>query len=73
MVDFIEVAVYVEWISNVVPIVKKNGKTKICIDFRNLILAFANDEYPMLVTDMLVDSLTYNEMTMFIDGNASYN
>ena len=27
---------YAEWISNVVPVYKKNGKLRVCIDFRDL-------------------------------------
>jgi len=33
---FIRRCRYVEWISNVVPVYKKNGKLRVCIDFRNL-------------------------------------
>lgn len=43
-VEFIEVAVYVEWLSNVVPVIKKNGKTRVCTDFRNLNLASPKDD-----------------------------
>ena len=32
---FIRMARYVDWISNVVPVVKKNDKLRICIDFQN--------------------------------------
>ncbi|KAF7154367.1 hypothetical protein RHSIM_Rhsim01G0137700 [Rhododendron simsii] len=33
---FIRPVKYVEWISNIVPVINKNGKVRICIDFRNL-------------------------------------
>ena len=33
---FIRPCRYVEWISNVVPIYKKNGKLRVCTDFRDL-------------------------------------
>ena len=33
---FIRQCRYAEWISNVVPVYKKNGKLRVCIDFRNL-------------------------------------
>ena len=48
---FIRTARYVEWLSNVVPVVKKNGKLRVCIDFRNLNLFLSKDKYPMLVVD----------------------
>ena len=36
---------YVEWLSNIISIIKKNGQVRICIDFRNLNLATPKDEY----------------------------
>jgi hypothetical protein len=33
---FIRPCRYAEWISNVVPVHKKNGKLRVCIDFRDL-------------------------------------
>ena len=51
---------------NVVPIVKKNGKLRVCIDFRNLNLATPKDEYPMPMADQLVDATV-------IDGHSGYN
>ena len=53
---FIRIAQYMEWLSNVVPVVKKNGKLSVCIDFRNLNLATPKDEYPMPIADHLVDA-----------------
>uniref|UniRef100_A0A2N9J8K2 Reverse transcriptase domain-containing protein n=1 Tax=Fagus sylvatica TaxID=28930 RepID=A0A2N9J8K2_FAGSY len=45
--NFIRPARYVEWLSNIVPVMKKNGKLRICVDFRNLNNATPKDEYPM--------------------------
>ena len=33
---FIRTARYVEWLSNIVPVMKKNGKLRVFIDFRDL-------------------------------------
>jgi hypothetical protein len=47
----------VEWVSNIVPIEKKNtGKIQVCIDFRNLNKAAPKDEYPMPIADMLINN-----------------
>ena len=54
-VGFIRPTRYVDWLSNIVPVMKKNGKIRVCIDFRNLNLATPKDEYPMPVVDLLVD------------------
>jgi hypothetical protein len=43
---FIRQCRYVEWISSVVPVYKKNGKMRVCIDFRDLNKATPMDGYP---------------------------
>jgi hypothetical protein len=53
---FIRQCRYVEWISNVVHVYKKNRKLCVCIDFRNLNKATPMDGYPMPVADLLVDA-----------------
>jgi len=52
---FIRTARYVGWLANIVPVVKKNGTLRVCIDFRDLNNATRKDEYPMPVAEMLVD------------------
>lgn len=70
---FIRTARYVDWISNVVPVIKKNGKLRVCIDFRNLNAATPKDEYPMPLADLLVDGAARHEILSFMDGHAGYN
>lgn len=70
---FIRTTRYVQWISNVVPVMKKNGKLRVCIDFRDLNNATPKDEYPMPVADMMVDSAAGNEILSFMDGYSGYN
>ncbi|PNX98554.1 hypothetical protein L195_g021804 [Trifolium pratense] len=55
---FIKTARYVEWMANIVPVIKKNGTLRVCIDFRDLNNATPKDEYPMPVAEMLIDSAT---------------
>ena len=70
---FIRPCRYVEWISNVVLVYKKNGKLRVCIDFRDLNKATPMDGYPMPIADMLVDALAGHKVISFMDGNAGYN
>jgi hypothetical protein len=71
---FIQPCRYAEWVSNIVPVEKKNmGKIRICVDFRNLNQATPKDEYPMPIADVLVDSESGNNVISFLDGNAGYN
>ena len=64
---------YAEWISSVVPVYKKNGKLRVCIDFRDLNKATPMDGYPMPIADMLVDAAAGHKVISFMDGNEGYN
>ncbi|XP_073137946.1 uncharacterized protein [Henckelia pumila] len=70
---FIRPIRYAEWLSNVVPVIKKNGKLRVCIDFRDLNRATPKDVYLMPITDMLIDSVANNELLFFMDGYSGYN
>ena len=52
---------------------KKNGKLRVCIDFRDLNKATPIDGYPMPIADMLVDATAGHKVISFMDGNAGYN
>lgn len=64
---------YVEWLSNIVPVLKKNGKLRVCIDFRNLNTATPKDEYPMPIADVLVDGEAGHKLLSFMGGHSGYN
>ncbi|KAM1758776.1 hypothetical protein ACFX11_007869 [Malus domestica] len=70
---FIRTARYVEWLANIVPVLKKNGALRICIDFRNLNLATPKDEYTMPISDLLIDAAANHAILSFMDGHAGYN
>ena len=70
---FIRPCRYAEWISNVVPIYKKNAKLRVCIDFRDLNKATTMNGYPMPIADMLVDAAAGHKVISFMDGNTGYN
>jgi hypothetical protein len=52
---------------------KKNGKLRICIDFGDLNRATTKDEYPMPLTNLLVDATFGHKITNFMDNNAGYS
>jgi hypothetical protein len=71
---FIQPCHYTYWVFNIVSVEKKNTrKIRICVDFRNLNRATPKDEYPMLVANLLVDSVSGNKVISFLDGNVGYN
>ena len=49
---------YLEWLSNIVVVRKKNGKWRVCIDFTNLNKACPKDSFPLPKIDQLVDTTT---------------
>jgi hypothetical protein len=38
---------YSEWVANLVPVRKKNGEIRLCVDFRNLNRSLQKDNYPL--------------------------
>ena len=72
-VGFLSVVEYPEWLANVVPVPKKNGKVRVCVDFRDLNKANPKDDFPLLHIDMLVDSTVGHSMLSFMDEFFGYN
>jgi hypothetical protein len=73
-IGFIRPCQYTEWVSNIIPVEKKNtGQIQVCIDFRNLNKATRKNEYPMPIADMLINNASEHQVINFLDGNAGYN
>ena len=72
-VGFISVVECPEWLANVVPVPKKDGKVRVCVDFRDLNKASPKDDFPLPRIDMLVDSTARHAMLSFMDGFFGYN
>lgn len=54
-----------------VPVKKKNGW--VCIDFRDLNRACPKDDFPVPITEIMVDVTTGHEALSFMDGSSGYN
>ncbi|RVW63776.1 Transposon Ty3-I Gag-Pol polyprotein [Vitis vinifera] len=70
---FLSVVEYPEWLANVVPVPKKDGKVRVCVDFRDLNKASPKDDFPLPHIDMLVDSTAGHSMLSFMDGFSGYS
>ena len=55
------------------PVKKKNGQIRCCIDFKNLNKVCPKDEFPLPNMDLLIDSATRSAMFSFMDGFSGYN
>ena len=72
-VGFLSVVEYPELLANVVPVPKKDGKVRVCVDFRDLNKASPKDDFPFPHIDMLVDNTAGHPMLSFMDGFSWYN
>ena len=68
-VGFIREEKYADWIANIVPVKKKNGQIRICIDFRDLNKACPKDDFPLPIPELLVDNTSNYDMFSFMDGS----
>uniref|UniRef100_A0A2N9HPH6 Integrase catalytic domain-containing protein n=1 Tax=Fagus sylvatica TaxID=28930 RepID=A0A2N9HPH6_FAGSY len=71
--SFIKPIQHPRWLSNIVPVMKKNGQIRCCVDFRNLNKACPKDEFPLPNMDLLIDLATGHAMFSFMDGFSGYN
>jgi len=62
-----------EWIANVVLVPKKDGKVRMCADFRDLNKVCPKDDFPLPHIDVLVDNTAGSALMSFMDGFSRYN
>ena len=55
------------------PIPKKDGKVRMCVDFRDLNKACPKDDFPGPYIDVLVDNTVGSALMSFMDGFSRYN
>lgn len=62
-----------DWISNLVPIRKKTGEIRLCIDFRNLNKVSLKDNYPLPKMDHILQRLVGASLMSLLNGYLGYN
>ena len=55
------------------PVPKKDGKVRMCVDYRDLNRASPKDNFPLPHIDTLVDNTAKHSLFSFMDGFSSYN
>jgi len=67
--DFIREEQHPNWVANIVPVTKKNGKIRVCIDFCDLNEACLKGEFPLSIMDVMIDNTCGFEQMSFMDGS----
>ena len=62
-----------EWVSPLVIVPKKNGKWRVCVDYRALNKATQKDHFPLPFIDQVLDNLACKRFFSFLDGFSGYN
>ena len=70
---FLEVSKYPQWVANIVPMPKKDGKVWMCVDYQDLNRESLKDNFPLPHIDTLVDNTAKHSLFSFMDGFSGYN
>jgi hypothetical protein len=70
---FIYPVALTEWVSNPVPIDKKGGSIRVCVDYRDINKACPKDNFPTPFVDQIVDDCAGSEIFSLMDGFSGYN
>jgi hypothetical protein len=72
-VGFIYPVKETEWLSPIVIVPKKNGKLRVCVDYRKLNEVTKMDPFLLPFTDQVLEAAAGHEMYSTLDGFSGYN
>jgi len=67
-IGFLDVTRYLEWVANILPVPKKDGKVRMCVDYRDLNRASPKDNFSLPHINILVDNTANFALFSFMDG-----
>lgn len=70
---FLAVSKYPQWVANILPFLKKDGKVRICMNYRYLNKESPKDDFPLHHIDVLVDNITQLSVFYFMDGFSGHD
>ncbi|GAU51810.1 hypothetical protein TSUD_415980 [Trifolium subterraneum] len=70
---FLITSEYPQWLANIVPVPKKDGKVRMCVDYRDLNKTSQKDDFPLPHIDVLVDSTAKSKVFSFMESFSGYN
>ena len=62
-----------DWVSNIVPVTKKQGTIQVCVDYHDINRTSPKDNYPTPFIDQIIDDCVGSEIFSFMDGFSGYN
>ena len=62
-----------EWVENLVPVRKKSGDIRLCVDFWNLNRALDKDKYRVPPMEIILQMVSGSELFSLLDGSSVYN
>ena len=71
--SFLTAIAYSDRVTNIVLMPKKDGKVRMCVDYRDLNKASPKDNFPLPHIDTLVDNIATNRFFSFMDDFSGYN
>ncbi|XP_070032608.1 uncharacterized protein [Nicotiana tomentosiformis] len=71
--NVVRAARYTTWVENLVHVPKKDGKTRVCVDYRDLNKASPKDSFPLPNIHILLDNCAKHEIQSFMDCYAGYH
>ena len=70
---FIRLVDLVDWVSPMVLVRKKNGKLRVCIDYRALNKCTVKDDFPLPFLNIILEEVAGKQRYTFFDGYFGYN
>jgi hypothetical protein len=64
---------HTQWVSNLVPVRKKSGEIRLCVDFRNLNQASDKDNYPVPPMLQILQQVSSSKRLSLLDHFSGYN
>ena len=71
--DFIYEIEHTDWVSPIVVVPKKNGKLRVCVNLKQVNAATIRDNYPLPITNHVIERVVGKAAYSFLDGFSGYN
>jgi len=62
-----------KWVENLVPVRKKSGEIRLCVDFINMNKVSLKDNYPLPKMDHILQKVVGSQNMSMLDGFLGYN